>query len=117
MEEIKTFVFFFDYASSAIHSDQLGLLDEIAGIHAATGKRLVLVSETDGFGSFEYNTALATHRGEKIVAELERRGVRDQDIEVHLLVRYGRADPSTEETHRLSSADRIARIHFRQARD
>ena len=111
-DEAKAFVFFFDYASSSIHPDQIGLFDAIVKQHAATGKRIILISETDGFGSFDYNTALATHRGETIVAELKRRGIGAEDIEVRLMVRYGRNDPSTDESHRVSSIDRIAWIHF-----
>ncbi len=108
----KPFVFFFDYASAVIHPDQFGLYDDIVAEYQASGKKLVVISETDGFGSFEYNTALATHRGAAITTELQKRGVEADDIEVHLLVRHGRSDPSTEEAHRASSADRIAWIHF-----
>ena len=111
-EEARTFVFFFDFASAAIHPDQVGLYAEIAGKYEATGKRLILVSETDGFGSYEYNTALATHRGETIVAALKDRGVKAEDIELHLLVRYGRSEPTSEDSHRLSSRQRIAWVHF-----
>jgi len=108
----KTFVFFFDYASTAIHPDQVGLYDDIVTEYEATGKRLILISETDGFGSFEYNTALASHRGAMIVAALQERGVKAEDVETQLLVRFGRSDPSTEDSHRVSSTDRIAWVHF-----
>jgi outer membrane protein OmpA-like peptidoglycan-associated protein len=108
----NSFVFFFDYASTAIHPDQVGLYDDVVAEYAATGKRLILISETDGFGSFEYNNALASHRGATIVAELQERGVKAADIEMRLLVRYGRSDPSTEDSHRVSSAERIAWVHF-----
>ena len=108
----NSFVFFFDYASTAIHPDQVALYDDVVAEYAATGKRLILVSETDGFGSFEYNNALASHRGATIVAELQERGVKAADIEMRLLVRYGRSDPSTEDSHRVSSAERIAWVHF-----
>ena len=108
----KPFVFFFDYASTAIHPDQVGLYDDIVTEYEATGKRLILISETDGFGSFEYNTALASHRGAMIVAALQERGVKAEDVETRLLVRFGRSDPSTEDSHRVSSTDRIAWVHF-----
>ena len=108
----KPFVFFFDFASTAIHPDQVGLYDEIASEYEATGKRLILISETDGFGSFEYNTALASHRAATIVAALQERGVNVEDVETRLLVRFGDSHPSTEDAHRASSADRIAWVHF-----
>jgi hypothetical protein len=111
-EEAKTFVFFFDYASAATHPEQAGLYAEIAEEYVATGKRVILVSETDGFGSYEYNTALATHRGDTIAAALRERGVKAEDIELHLLVRYGRSEPSSNDSHRLSSGERIAWVHF-----
>ncbi len=111
-EEAKTFVFFFDYASAATHPKQAGLYAEIAEEYVATGKRVILVSETDGFGSYEYNTALATHRGDTIAAALRERGVKAEDIELHLLVRYGRSEPSSNDSHRLSSGERIAWVHF-----
>ena len=105
-------MFLFDYASTAIHPDQVGLYDEIVTEYEVTGKRLILISETDEFGSFEYNTALASHRGAMIVAALQERGVKAEDIETRLLVRFGSSDPSTEDSHRVSSADRIAWVHF-----
>ena len=111
-EAAKTFVFFFDFASAAVHPEQVGLFAEIAEQYAKTGKRIILVSETDGFGSYEYNTALATHRGDTIAAALRERGVKAEDIELHLLVRYGRSEPSSNDSHRLSSGERIAWVHF-----
>ena len=54
----------------------------------------------------------ARRSGLESLPELQKRGVQAGDIEVHLLVRYGRADPSTEDSHRASSAQRIAWVHF-----
>jgi hypothetical protein len=116
-EEAKTFVFFFDYASAATHPEQAGLYAEIAEEYVATGKRVILVSETDGFGSYEYNTALATHRGDTIAAALRERGVKAEDIELHLLVRYGRSEPSRLTSSQQWRAYRLGSFRIRQNRD
>ena len=110
--ESGTFMFYFDFASTVVPPKQLMLYDQIVDKYKSTGKRLVVTSETDGFGSSEYNTALASHRADAIVTELRNRGVKADDIDTHLRVRYGRSDPSSEEKHRLSALKRVAWVHF-----
>ena len=105
-------MFFFDFASTALHPDQVGLLDEVAAEYEATGNRLTLISETDGFGSLAYNRILANHRSDAVLGELQNRGIEAEDIETHLVVRHGRSDPSTDDSHRNSSIERIVWVLF-----
>ena len=110
--EKDTFVFFFDYASAAVHPSQSGVYDEIVAEYNTTGKHLIVMGETDGFGTAAYNHALAVHRSAMIVDELKQRGIPEDAIELRILARCCREDPSSDEQHLASQAERITWVHF-----
>ena len=111
-ETLQSFTFYFDFASADIKLQQQGLFGEIIEEHEKTGKRIVVVGETDGFGSEEYNRHLAVHRSTKIVDELKSRGIDDDEIELRVLVRCCRTEHPTKETLAETRDQRITWVHF-----
>jgi len=107
-----TFVFFFDFASVDVHPEQLGLYDKVIEAYSSSGKHLIVMGETDHFGSQEYNTNLAIHRSTTIINELKSRGVKDSDIELKVLVRCCRQDQPTEASLIATRTERITWVHL-----
>ena len=105
-------IFNFSFASAEIHKDQLSQIDKIITEHSKNGKRIVLMGETDGFGSETYNKHLAVLRANKIIDALKARGVRIDDIEIRILVRCCRKDHPTKETLAETTEQRITWVHF-----
>ncbi len=105
-------IFNFNYASADIHQNQLSQIDKIIAKHSKNGKRIILMGETDGFGSETYNTHLALLRAHKIINELKKRGVKVDDIEIRILVRCCRKGHPTKETLAETTMQRITWVHF-----
>jgi len=105
-------VFNFSFASAEIHKDQLMQVDKIIAKHSKNGKRIVLMGETDGFGSETYNKHLAVLRANKIIDELKTRGAKVDDVEIRILVRCCRKDHPTKESLAETVAQRITWVHF-----
>jgi len=106
------YVFFFDFDSSHLHEDQLPMLDAVVSNYGNRQSPLIVVGETDGFGSQAYNKALAHHRSSVIIQELIKRGVREDHIELRLLTRCCKDEPATERSVRATRGDRITWVHF-----
>jgi outer membrane protein OmpA-like peptidoglycan-associated protein len=111
-EELRSFTFYFDFASAEIKPKQQILFSEIIDEHQKTGKKIIIVGETDDFGTEEYNRHLAVHRSTKIINELKSRGVTDDEIELRVLVRCCRTDHPTKETLAQTRDQRITWVHF-----
>jgi outer membrane protein OmpA-like peptidoglycan-associated protein len=111
-EELSSFTFYFGFASAEIKPQQNVLFDQIIDEHKKTGKRIIIVGETDEFGSEEYNTHLAVHRSTIIVDELKSRGVKDDEIELRVLVRCCRKNHPTKATLEETRDQRITWVHF-----
>ena len=105
-------IFNFSFASAEIHKDQLSRVDKIIEKHSKNGKRIILMGETDGFGSETYNKHLAILRANKIIDELKARGAKVDDVEIRILVRCCRKDHPTKETLADTSEQRITWVHF-----
>ena len=111
-EALRDFTFYFDFASAEIKPEQTSLFTRIIDEHRKTGKRIIIVGETDNFGSEEYNRHLAVHRSTKIIAELKTRGVKDDEVELRVLVRCCRIDHPTKATLAETRDQRITWVHF-----
>jgi len=105
-------IFNFSFASAEIHKDQLSQVDKIIEKHSKNGKRIILMGETDGFGSESYNKHLAVLRAQNIINAIKERGVKVDDIEIRILVRCCRKDHPNKETLAETSAQRITWVHF-----
>ncbi|WP_158684726.1 OmpA family protein [Pseudoalteromonas sp. T1lg48] len=110
--EPGTFVFYFDFASSLIHKEQQGMFDEIVAKYQHRAAPITVIGETDGFGSEQYNTALAHHRSAIIVQELIARGVDESHIELNLAIRCCKAEAPTVEAIEATREQRITWVHF-----
>ena len=110
--EQSEFTFYFDFASAEIKAEQNRLFGQIIDEHRKTGKKIIIVGETDGFGSEHYNRHLAVHRSTKIVDELKSRGVMDDEIELRVLVRCCRNDHPSQMTLAETRNERITWVHF-----
>ena len=111
-ETLRSFTFYFGFASAEIKPEQEILFSKIIDEHKKTGKKIIIVGETDDFGSEEYNKHLAVHRSVKIIDELKSRGVMDNEIELRVLVRCCRTDHPTKETLAETRGQRITWVHF-----
>jgi outer membrane protein OmpA-like peptidoglycan-associated protein len=109
---MRDFTFYFDFASVDIRPDQNELFSKIIDEHRSKGKRIIVVGETDNFGSEEYNRHLAVHRSTKIIEELKSRGVKDDEVELRVLVRCCRPDHPTQTTLAETRDQRITWVHF-----
>ena len=109
---LRDFTFYFDFASVEINPDQIPLFGEIIDEYRKTGKRIIIVGETDNFGSNEYNRRLAVHRSTKIIDELKSRGVKDDEFELRVLIRCCRTDHPTKATLAETRGQRITWVHF-----
>jgi len=105
-------IFNFSFASAEIHKNQLSQIDKIIAKHSKNGKRIILMGETDGFGSETYNKHLAILRAHKIIDALKVRGMKIDDIEIRILVRCCRTDNPDKETLAETSEQRITWVHF-----
>ena len=110
--EPGTFVFYFDFASSTVHEDQRPVYDEIVEKYHHRKTPIIIIGETDGFGSKDYNTALAHHRSSIIIKELKDRGIKDSEIELRLKVRCCKSQAVTREALMATQNDRITWVHF-----
>jgi outer membrane protein OmpA-like peptidoglycan-associated protein len=110
--KLRDFTFYFGFASVEIRPEQTSLFDKIIDEHRKTGKRIIIVGETDNFGSNEYNRHLAVHRSTKIIDELKTRGVKDDEVELRVLVRCCRIDHPTKATLAETRDQRITWVHF-----
>jgi len=105
-------IFNFNYASAEIHKDQLSQIDKIIAKHSKNGKQIILMGETDGFGSEDYNKHLATLRAHNIIDELKARGANVDDVEIRILVRCCRKGHPTKEILAETTVQRITWVHF-----
>ena len=105
-------IFNFSFASAEIHKDQFSQIDKIIDKHSKNGKQIILMGETDGFGSETYNKHLAVLRAHKIIDALKARGVKIDDIEIRILVRCCRKDNPNKETLAETRGQRITWVHF-----
>ena len=110
--ELRDFTFYFGFASVEIKPEQTSLFGKIIDEHRKTGKRIIIVGETDNFGSDEYNRHLAVHRSTKIIDELKNRGVKDDEVELRVLVRCCRSDHPTKASLAETRDQRITWVHF-----
>jgi outer membrane protein OmpA-like peptidoglycan-associated protein len=110
--ELRDFTFYFGFASVEIKPEQASLFGKIIDEHRKTGKRIIIVGETDNFGSDEYNRHLAVHRSTKIIDELKNRGVKDDEVELRVLVRCCRSDHPTKASLAETREQRITWVHF-----
>ena len=106
------FVFFFDFNSSHIHDDQRPMFDNIVETYENRASPIVVVGETDGFGSEKYNRTIAHHRSSIIVKELIKRGIKEDHIELRLFVRCCKTEPVNAQSVWASRGDRITWVHF-----
>ena len=111
-ERLRSFTFYFDFASAEIKPQQEVLFSKIINEHQKTGKKIIIVGETDDFGSEEYNKHLAVHRSIKIIDELKSRGVEGNEVELRVLVRCCRTDHPTKESLAETRDQRITWVHF-----
>jgi len=111
-EKSGSFTFYFDFASADIKPQQEALFSKIINEHKNTGKKIIIVGETDDFGSEDYNRHLAVYRSIKIIDELKSRGVMDDEVELRVLVRCCRTDHPTKETLAETRDQRITWVHF-----
>ena len=102
----------FDFASSTVHEDQRPVYDEIVEKYHHRKTPIIIIGETDGFGSKDYNTALAHHRSSIIIKELKDRGIKDSEIELRLKVRCCKSQAVTREALMATQNDRITWVHF-----
>ncbi|MGB1464931.1 MAG: OmpA family protein [Alcanivorax nanhaiticus] len=107
-----TFIFYFDFASAEVHDDQVPVYDEIVKRYQHRRSPIIVIGETDGFGSHAYNVALAQHRSQVIVDELIQRGIRPDEIELRLQPRCCRHEEATSEAVNASRHERITWVHF-----
>jgi outer membrane protein OmpA-like peptidoglycan-associated protein len=110
--EDESYVFFFDYASIEIYQEQLGQIDLIVQHYQSTGQRVIVMGETDGFGSHEYNAQLAIHRSNKIIDHLLAKGVQAEDIEFKVWVRCCRPEIPTPGAIAATEDQRITWVTF-----
>lgn len=108
------YVFFFDYASTEIYREQLYQIDAIVSYYQTTGKRIIVMGETDGFGSQEFNTQLAIHRSNKIIDRLTEAGVPVDAIELKVLVRCCRVEAATDVAVAATEDQRITWVSFQE---
>jgi outer membrane protein OmpA-like peptidoglycan-associated protein len=106
------FIFYFDFASADIHQDEIKLFDRIIEARKKNKKRIIIMGETDDFGSFEFNKHLAISRSTKIVNALKERGIKDDEIELRIQVRCCRKEHPTKATLAKTRNDRITWVHF-----
>ena len=106
------FIFYFDFASADIHQEEIKLFDQIIEARKKNKKRIIIMGETDDFGSFEFNKHLAISRSTKIVKALKERGIKDDEIELRIQVRCCRKEHPTKATLAESRNDRITWVHF-----
>ena len=107
-----TYVFYFDFSSAKLHSDQLPVLDRIVDEYKNRANPIIVIGETDGFGSYSFNEALALHRSTVIVEELLRRGIKRDHIELKIKIRCCRIEHPTLEMVKSTQNDRITWVHF-----
>lgn len=112
--EPQSFVFFFDYASAEIYRDQLYLIDDIASRYRATGQRVIVMGETDGFGNQAFNTQLAIHRSNMVIDRLVEAGIPVADIELKIYVRCCRVEAATELAVAATEDQRITWVTFQE---
>ncbi len=106
------FVFFFDYASTAIFKDQADQIDQIVERYQSTGQRVNVMGETDGFGSYEYNAQLAIHRSNIIINQLIAKGIPSEAIELKVWIRCCRIEEPTLAAIAATEDQRITWVSF-----
>ena len=109
---LRDFTFYFDFASAEIKPEQTELFSKIIDEHRKTGKRIIIVGETDNFGTEEYNRHLAVHRSTKIIDELKTLGLKDDEVELRVLIRCCRTDHPTKAALAETRDQRITWVHF-----
>jgi outer membrane protein OmpA-like peptidoglycan-associated protein len=107
-----TFIFYFDFASVKVRDDQIYLYDEIVKKYRHRKAPIIVIGETDGFGSKAYNTALAHHRSSIIIEELIKRGIKYSDMELRLKIRCCQKRAVTTDAVIATQNERITWVHF-----
>jgi len=108
----RDFAFYFDFSSAETKPEQDVLFGQILEEQRETGKRMIVIGETDGFGSEEYNRHLAVYRSTKIINRLKSQGIPDDAVELRVLVRCCRTDHPTQVTLAQTRDQRVTWVHF-----
>ena len=108
----RDFAFYFDFSSAETKPEQDALFGQILEEQRETGKRMIVIGETDGFGSEEYNRHLAVYRSTKIINRLKSQGIPDDAVELRVLVRCCRTDHPTQVTLAQTRDQRVTWVHF-----